>query len=150
MGDTLTTTERIKNWLDILSEEGYRLTAPRKAVVEVVAAADHAVNPTEIYDLARQNYGRLGLVTVYRTIEKLEELHLVQRVHRPDDCQAFIAKRPGHQHLLVCDDCGRVTHFSGDELGLLITEVQQDTGFEITEHWLQFFGLCKNCAGHPA
>lgn len=136
---------RIPLWEEALRQQGYRLTAPRQAVVKIVAQSELALNPSEIYDRARKAYPRLGLVTVYRTLEKLEELHLVQRVHRPDNCQAFIAGVEGHQHLLVCQRCGRVQYFSGDQLEALITRVEAETGYTVTDHWLQLFGECGQC-----
>jgi Fe2+ or Zn2+ uptake regulation protein len=87
----------------------------------------------------------LGLVSVYRTLEKLEDLRLVQRVHQPQGCQAFIAASEGHQHLLLCQRCGQVTFFEGDDLDKLIGKISTKTGYKIREHWLQLFGLCKNC-----
>jgi Fe2+ or Zn2+ uptake regulation protein len=87
----------------------------------------------------------LGLVSVYRTLEKLEELRLVQRVHQPQGCQAFIAAGEGHQHFLLCQRCGRVTFFEGDDLEKLIGKISNKTGYQIREHWLQLFGLCENC-----
>ncbi len=141
----MSTSARIPVWEDALRQHGYRLTAPRQAVVEIVAESGRALNPTEIYDRARVAYPRLGLVTVYRTLEKLEELHLVQRVHRPDNCQAFIAGVEGHQHLLICQNCGRVQYFSGDQLEALIQRVEADTGYQVHDHWLQLFGKCGEC-----
>ncbi|MGA7605419.1 MAG: transcriptional repressor, partial [Anaerolineales bacterium] len=68
------------NWLTQLQDNGYRLTGARRAVVEIVAASQRALTPVEVYDAARDQYPALGLVTVYRTLEKLEELGLIQRV----------------------------------------------------------------------
>lgn len=132
-------------WLTQLQENGYRLTAARRAVVETVQAATHALTPLQVYDLARKKYPALGLVSVYRTLEKLEELHLIQRVHQPQGCQAFISAGTGHQHLLLCQNCGRVEFFEGDDLDVLTEGIAQRTGYQIKEHWLQLFGLCQNC-----
>ncbi len=132
-------------WLSQLSENGYRLTEARRAVVETIAGSTYALTPIEVYDAARKRYRALGLVSVYRTLEKLEELHLVQRVHQPEGCQAFIAAGQGHQHLLLCQRCGRVTFFEGDDLKQLIGSLSARTGYQIREHWLQLFGLCANC-----
>ena len=135
-------------WLDCLLANGYRLTAPRRAVVETVSTSIHVLSPLEIFELARERYPKLGLVTVYRTLDKLEELGLIQRVHRPSDCQAFVAAFTGHQHLLICEDCGRVEFFSGDdEMGDLMTDVGRRSGYKIEDHWLQLFGLCGECQG---
>src|ERR1043165_4950826 len=103
-------------WLTQLQENGYRLTAARRAVVEAVQNSKRALTPVQVFDAARKRYRALGLVSVYRTLEKLEELHLIQRVHQPQGCQAFIPAGHGHQHLLLCQRCGRVTYFEGDDL----------------------------------
>ena len=132
-------------WLTQLQENGYRLTEARRVVVELVANTRRSLTPLEVYDMARAQYPALGLVTVYRTLEKLEELHLVQRVHQPQGCQAFIAASQNHEHLLLCQNCGNVTFFEGDDLDTLIQSLARKTGYRIQEHWLQLFGLCKSC-----
>ena len=138
----MTTSE---SWLEQLRDNGYRITAARRAVVNTVFGSTHALAPQEVYDAARKKYRALGLVSVYRTLEKLEELHLIQRVHQPAGCQAFISAGVGHQHLLLCQQCGRVTFFEGDDLETLIKSISRKTGYKINEHWLQLFGLCVNC-----
>jgi Fe2+ or Zn2+ uptake regulation protein len=128
-----------------LHTNGYRLTEARRAVVETVAKSARALTPLQVYDRARKQYPALGLVSVYRTLEKLEELGLVQRVHQPQGCQAFIAAGHGHQHMLLCQRCGRVTYVEGDDLDGLIGALSARTGYKIRSHWLQFFGLCAHC-----
>ena len=95
--------------------------------------------------MARKKYRALGLVSVYRTLEKLEQLHLIQRVHQPQGCQAFISASGGHEHLLLCQNCGQVVFFEGDDLDAFIKSVSKKTGYQIREHWLQLFGLCQAC-----
>ena len=145
MNDHLPCNHRMEDWLDCLQASGYRLTSPRRAVVKTLADSQRALNATEIYDLARKQYPSLGLVSVYRTLEKLEELDLFQRVHLPDGCQAFIAGFRGHQHLLICKKCGHTTFFEGDDLDSLFERVAQESGYQIKEHWLQLFGFCAEC-----
>ncbi len=135
----------VETWLNTLHEHGYRLTEARKAVVEIVAESLRALTPLEVFDMARAAYPALGLVSVYRTLEKLEELYLIQRVHQPQGCQAFISASQGHQHLLLCQQCGEVSYFEGDNLESLMLGISSQTGYKIREHWLQLFGLCKNC-----
>jgi len=133
------------DWLTQLQENGYRLTEARRAVIETIQTSTRALTPVEVFDMARKKYSALGLVSVYRTLEKLEELHLIQRVHQPQGCQAFISATSGHQHLLLCQNCGKVTFFEGDDLGALIQSISKKTGYQIREHWLQLFGLCETC-----
>ena len=132
-------------WLSQLKEHGYRLTEARRAVVDAIQRSKYALTPIQVFDSARKKYAALGLVTVYRTLEKLEELHLIQRVHQPQGCQAFIAAGHGHEHLLLCQNCGQVTFFAGDDLEALIATISTKTGYQIQDHWLQLFGLCQAC-----
>ena len=138
---------RVDQWLETLQKKGYRLTGPRYVVAEILAQSVRALSPLEIFELARQKYPTLGLVSVYRTVEKLESLGLIQRVHQPDKCQAFIAAFSGHEHLLVCRSCGLVEFFKGDDLAPLVQRVEQESGYHVDEHWLQLFGLCERCQG---
>jgi len=133
------------SWLTALQENGYRLTSARRAVVEKMAHTRAALNPLEVYDQTRAACPGLGLVTVYRTLEKLEELGLIQRVHQPGGCNAYLPSAHGHQHLLICRTCGKTEYFEGDNLDEFFARVGQQNGFTISEHWLQLFGLCSVC-----
>ncbi len=139
--------ERIQEWLERIQANGYRLTDPRRAVVEIIASSERVLSPYEVYELARERYPKIGLVTVYRTVEKLEQLDLIQRVHQPSGCQAFVAAFSGHQHLLICEGCGRVEFFSGEgeRMEALMASVGRESGFHIRDHWLQLFGRCSEC-----
>lgn len=146
-----TTSSPEESWLQNcqqgLQDNGCRLTASRLAVVETIAASRRVLTPFDIFEQARQRSPGLGLVTVYRTLEKLEELDLVQRVHQPAGCQAFIAAFSGHQHLLICTGCGRAEFFSGENERMdgLITQVADASGYQVHDHWLQLFGRCNEC-----
>jgi Fe2+ or Zn2+ uptake regulation protein len=139
----------IDDWLDRLQDSGYRLTAPRRALVDILAQSQRALNPIELYDLGREEHPHLGLVTVYRTLEKLEELGLIQRVHQPGGCNMYLRASVGHEHLLLCTRCGKVETFEGDDLSGLISRIAHQSGYEILEHWLQLFGLCAACRPDP-
>jgi Fur family transcriptional regulator, ferric uptake regulator len=134
-----------EQWLAQLQSTGCRLTSARRAVVQVMETSPIALTPLEILESARKQDSSLGLVTVYRTLERLEELGLIQRVHHSRDCQAFLKAGQGHQHLLLCERCGRSVLFEGDDLNALFTRISQQTGFEIKSHWLQLYGLCEDC-----
>ncbi len=139
------TAPRREFWLQALRQSGYRLTAARRAVVRVLAESAHTLTPAEIHRAGQRFYPALGLVSVYRTLEKLEELGLVQRVHQADGCNTYYPSADGHQHVLLCRRCRQVVFFSGDDLDALVGQLQAETGFRIEWHWLQLFGLCAAC-----
>ena len=133
------------DWLARLQACGYRLTGPRRAIVKIMANSQRTLGPLDIFDLGRKQYPGLGLVTVYRTLEKLEDLHLVERVHQPDGCHTYLRATNGHQHILLCVSCGQAEYFSGDDLSPLIQNIADRSGFEIKDHLLQLFGICSAC-----
>jgi Fur family ferric uptake transcriptional regulator len=137
--------ELYHDWLNRLQDSGYRLTTPRRKIVEVMATSRKALSPLEVFDLGRVGYPGLGLVTVYRTLEKLDELGMVQRVHGPDGCHMFLRSANGHEHVLLCTSCGQAEFFSGDDLDELISSIESRSGYKIREHWLQLYGLCFSC-----
>ena len=134
-----------QSWLTQLKENGYRLTNARKAVIEAVAGTTLALNPLDVYEQAKAGCPGLGLVTVYRTLEKLEELGLIQRVHQPDGCNAYLPHADGHQHLIICQQCGKAEYFEGDDMNAFFERVAGEHGFTVSEHWLQLFGTCSDC-----
>ena len=135
-------TER---WLELLEEKGGRITGPRKAIEELMVKADHALSPVDVFDQARSKYPKMGLVTVYRTLEILSELGLVERVHQQDGCHMYLRAANGHEHLLICSRCGKAAYFSGDDLSVLIDRISSESGFVIQSHWLQLQGICQKC-----
>jgi Fe2+ or Zn2+ uptake regulation protein len=130
-------------WLTQLQENGYRLTGAR-AVVEP-SKGPRAPSPLSKSLTWRAKSIAPSAWSLSIALEKLEELHLIQRVHQPQGCQAFISASQGHEHLLLCQSCGQVTFFEGDDLDTLTRAISKKTGYQISEHWLQLFGLCQVC-----
>ncbi len=143
--DNPSTPSLSEEWLDKLHSSGYRLTRPLKVIVEILASATRALSPVDIFDLGRREYPKMGLVTVYRALEKMDELGLVQRVHQANGCHAYLRAANGHEHILLCTRCGQTVYFAGDDLSDLMNRVAIQSGFIIHEHWLQLHGLCANC-----
>ena len=135
----------VDDWMNALQAHGYRQTRARRAIVQTMLDNPRGMEPLEIYSLGQSACRNLGMVTVYRTLEKLNELGLIERVHQPQGCNLYIRASVGHQHLLVCRGCGRVAYFEGDDLSRLVSSVEQRSGYSITSHWLQLFGLCPIC-----
>ena len=137
-----------------LRQAGYRLTQPRLAVLQVLQENSGYLSPAEIYERGRALYPSLGLVTVYRTLEMLDELGLARRVHGRGNCHGYAradsasgvgAASATCGHYLVCRRCGQVTEFPCQGMGGNIEAVQRQSGFTIEEHLLEMVGLCPAC-----
>jgi Fur family ferric uptake transcriptional regulator len=131
---------------DKLNRNGLRLTRQRRVVMSILESATIPLSPQTIHQLSLDAQEEIGLVSVYRTLELLTNMALVRRVHGHDDCQGYVVASPGHHHHLVCRTCGKAVEFSGmEDLSPLLARIEQDTGFIIDEHLLQFYGLCPKC-----
>ncbi len=129
-----------------LSARGLRLTRQRRAVLDAIAAAPCSLSPLQVYDAAREQCPELGLTTVYRTLEVLDEIGALRRVHGPGHCESFVPAGTAHGHTVVCDACGRVTEFTACDMRAVTEAAAKETGYRITDHFLQLSGLCRQCA----
>ena len=135
----------LQAWETELRGLGYRVTAPRRAVLRALARAHRPLSVAELHKRGKAQYARLGLVTVYRTLRVLERAGLARRVHTGGACRSFVASTPGHSHTITCEQCAKTTEFDGDDVCLLPASVEERTGYRVSGHWLQLVGICRSC-----
>jgi Fur family ferric uptake transcriptional regulator len=133
-------------WEERLAAAGCRITASRRAVVRALNEAGGPLLPQEILERGQQIHQKLGLVTVYRTLNLLVEMSIVRRIHQENGCHSYTLASPGHRHALICQDCNRTVEFPGeDDIHALIGRIEAETGYRVQDHLLQLFGLCPDC-----
>jgi Fur family ferric uptake transcriptional regulator len=136
----------MSDWEDRLVGAGYRLTASRRAVAHVLAATTVPLSPAEVRSRGQVLHPALSLASVYRILDLLEQMGLARRLHQDDGCHGYLPASPGHQHTILCRSCGQAVEFPGSEdLEELVARVQQETGYRVEDHLLQFVGLCPAC-----
>lgn len=134
------------SWKDTLQKNGYRITEPRLMVMEIISCSTKALTPLDIFEQNLENQSSMGIASVYRTLEILENLDLVQKIHQQDGCHAFWPVLEGHQHLVICKDCGNMAEVPGSEdIQEYMHQVEEKTGFVVNDHWMQLFGNCSEC-----
>jgi len=125
-----------------LEEAGYRSGAARREVVDLLAAEPCAVTALEI----DRRLDSVGRASVYRTLDQLERLHLVQRVEIGGDAAGYERVDPAqHHHHLVCEECGRLSPFADPSLERAIEAVSRAAEFEIAAHDVVLRGRCPDC-----
>lgn len=126
-----------------LGEAGYRAGGSRRRVVELLARESCAVTALEI-DRRLEEVGR---ASVYRTLEQLEHLRLVQRVEIGGDAAGYERVDPDlHHHHLVCEECGRLAPFASDELERAIEAISRQSDFAVAAHDVVLRGTCPTCS----
>jgi Fur family transcriptional regulator, ferric uptake regulator len=128
-----------------LSQQGYKLTRQRKAVVAVMTQAHTRLSAADVFAQAQRVCPDLGLTTVYRTLDILEMLGAIRRVHLDDGCEGFAPAAAKHGHHLICSRCQETIEFEDCNLNALFKRVAERTGFTIQQHWLELVGLCPKC-----
>jgi Fur family transcriptional regulator, ferric uptake regulator len=128
-----------------LRRRGFRLTRPRRAVLDALLHSERHLTAAQLHALAQPSCPTLSLASVYRTLALLESLSHVQHIHGQDGCQSYAAAPAHHSHQLVCSYCGTICAFTECDLAALVAEIEARTGFCIQEHILELIGLCPDC-----
>lgn len=131
-------------WQSHLRSRGYRLTPQRQLVLEAVTELGHAT-PEEIVARVRQVASGVNISTVYRTLELLEELDLVNHAHLGHGAATYhSATEQAHVHL-VCARCDRVDEAPTEILADVVRRLADERGFAVDVGHVAFSGLCPTC-----
>ena len=119
----------------------------RRSVVEFLGAQNCCVSAQEIHDRLRSGGARVGIASVYRALDSLDELGLVQRVDLGDGISRFEQAHGEreHHHHLVCDDCGKVEAFEDAALERALERVAGVRGYAVGGHDVLLRGACGSC-----
>ena len=132
-----------------LKESGYKLTPQRLAIINAIEEnKGKHLNTEEIYDIVKQRNPEMGLATVYRTLQMLDELEVVSSLNLEDGCvryELYCDDGSHHHHHLICSNCGSVIEVEGDLLDQLEAKIEREYDFKIVDHKLKFYGLCSKC-----
>lgn len=136
----------------MLKQNGLKVTTQRIAILEVLSSRPGKhLTAEEIYDCVRNMYPDIGLATVYRTIQVLSELNLIDKLNLDDGYVRYeIGKQKDthcghHHHHLICLDCGQVFAFEDDMLETLEQKIKEKMNFQVLDHEVKLFGKCDSC-----
>ena len=134
--------------LATLGDAGYRRGGARTAVVEALAGHDCAVTALDLDDELSRRRPSVGRASVYRALEQLEQLGLVQRIEVCRGTAGYERVDPTghHHHHAICRDCGRMVPFEDPRLERALEHVAGEMAFDVTEHDVVLRGLCERCA----
>ncbi|RSL32026.1 transcriptional repressor [Salibacterium salarium] len=141
--------QRIDRIKKQLHSQSYKLTPQREATVRVLLEneKDH-LSAEDVYLLVKEKAPEIGLATVYRTLELLNELEVVDKINFGDGVSRYDLRKEGADHFhhhLVCIECGSVDEIQDDLLGDVEKVVERDWQFKIKDHRLTFHGICYRC-----
>jgi Fe2+ or Zn2+ uptake regulation protein len=127
-----------------LERAGYRVTEPRRAVVELIVAREGHFSAADLIADARTRRLGVGRATIFRALDLFTDLNVLERLDLPSGEHAYVPCEPvGHHHHLVCSSCARVADV--EEVGLALEDVQRRTGWRVESHRLELYGRCPAC-----
>lgn len=142
-------------WRPWLKRCGCRVTGPREAILKILSETPGHPSAEEIFFKVKQLYPQVGLATVYRTLDLLVNMGLVDKLDFGEGKARFeLTKGPGtkgHHHHLVCIRCQKVIDYGEftEKEQELLREIERHLSekydFQITGHLIQFYGICKEC-----
>lgn len=155
LGDDM--PESQEQFKTLLKQNGLKVTTQRVAILEVLnSRPGKHLTAEEIYDYVKKKYPEIGIATVYRTIQVLSELNLIDKLNLDDGYVRYEISKGNkedtchHHHHLICLDCGNVYAFQDDLLETLEERINETMGFLVADHEVKLYGHCKKCRANKS
>ncbi len=139
--------ELLKEFKNILKQNKLKFTSQREIILYTLYNNTEHFTSEDLYMLIKKEYPELtvGIATVYRTLTLLEENELVSSISLGTQGKKYeIANKPHHDHI-ICDTCGKIVEFENEEIEELQHTIATKSGFKLTNHIMQLYGICAEC-----
>ena len=127
--------------MEKLRAAGRRVTPERELLVRIINRNPH-LDAMEIYRIAQRKQPRIGLATVYRTLNLLKDLGVVRASELGETHRHYEVKQDDHLHL-ICSDCGRIIDIPPPES---LRDLAASRGFHVDRIRFELIGCCQACA----
>ncbi|MGE5403507.1 MAG: Fur family transcriptional regulator [Candidatus Saccharibacteria bacterium] len=132
---------------DTLRSKGCKVTPQRRLIIDILRECGEHMTAEEILAQARLKQPNLSAATVYRNLNTMTNLGLIERVEIHDKGRCFELNNGQHHHHLVCIECGRAEEIGCCPISDLIKAVAKESDFEIMSHSFEITGYCRDCKG---
>ena len=148
--DSANTEKRLNQMLSKLKEHDFRLTPQRLAVLKVLAVSEGHPTVERIYQTVRAEFPTTSTATIYKTVNLLKQLKEVLELGFPDGSNRYDGNKPYPHPHVICTMCKKIIDPDLGGLKNLTEEVIKETGFQILNHRVDFFGICRDCQSRKA
>ena len=134
---------------ELLKQKGCKLTTQRRAILDVINEHEgEHLSTEEIYEYVKPKCPEIGLATVYRTLQLLEEMKIIYKLNFDDGCNRYELndnEEEHRHHHLICERCSKVVEVEEDLLEDIEVAIEKKYVFKITDHKVKFYGICEDC-----
>ena len=131
--------------LNALRRSGLRVSTTRRVVVDTLFAAGRPVGAEEIASGLDGRRPQLDVASVYRNLETLERLGVVQHLHVGHGPGRYVLAGSGERAYVACDRCGELVEADAPELDGVRAEIRERFGYEVRFSHFPIVGLCPGC-----
>jgi Fur family peroxide stress response transcriptional regulator len=135
----------LRQMLAKVKGRNFRLTPQRLTILSILASSEEHPTVDEIYTEVRKKFPTTSIATVYKTIAMLKELNEVLELGFPDGSNRYDGNKPYPHPHAICLNCKKILDPEISSVDTLSEEMKQKTGFFVSSHRLDFFGLCLEC-----
>ncbi|MEA3289068.1 MAG: transcriptional repressor [Campylobacterota bacterium] len=124
-----------------------KYTEQRAVILQILLALDEHLSAEEVHEVVKEKYPDLniGIATVYRTLNFLEEVELITSISFGKDGKKYESNDSSHHDHIICTECGKIVEFFDEEIEKKQEQIALKNGFKITDHNMQLYGICDKC-----
>ena len=123
-----------------------RRSHPRLLIYQELSDAQMPLTPQEVYQRLLRKGKKIGLTSIYRSLELFESLGFVFKIINGSNVKYKLCELENHHHHIVCKACGNVVELNFCDISDWSKKVTESTGYQVVDHQLNFFGFCKTCS----
>lgn len=139
------TQNRLDDILNKLRQREFRITPQRIAILQAFLNTDCHPSVEQVYNQVKVHFPTTSLATVYKTVNLLKEIGEILEIGFADGCNRYDGKKPYPHPHLICTHCSSIIDPEVSLFDRIMVEVAQTTGYRITSHQVEFFGVCPTC-----
>jgi Fur family ferric uptake transcriptional regulator len=130
---------------DIFREKKLRLSHPRFLIYQELSNAETPLSPQELYQCLLKKRRKIGLTSIYRALDLFESLGILFKIINGSNVKYKLCESQNHHHHIICKACGDVVELNFCDISDWSKKVMESTGYQVVDHQLNFYGLCKAC-----
>jgi Fur family ferric uptake transcriptional regulator len=130
---------------NLFREKKLSLSHPRLVIYQELSNALSPLSPLEIYQNLLKKKKKVGLTSIYRSLELFESLGFVYKIINGSNVKYKLCELENHHHHIVCKACGNVVELNFCDISDWSKKVTESTGYQVVDHQLNFYGFCKSC-----
>jgi Fur family ferric uptake transcriptional regulator len=129
----------------VFEGKGLRMSHPRFLVYQELSISESPMSPQELYQCLTKKERKIGLTSIYRSLDLFESLGIAFKIINGSSVKYKLCEMEDHHHHIVCKKCGNVVELDFCNISEWSKKVMESTGYQVTEHQLNFYGFCKEC-----